>query len=81
MLIGPVVGVWRRAPLQALARLHVLAATDQVDEERLGRPRAGAEVGPRLELLAGLVAVPCWCACRWFGGVKRRSSQWWMKYL
>lgn len=52
---GPVVGVWRRAPLQALARLHVLAATDQVDEERLGRPRAGAEVGPRLELLAGLV--------------------------
>ena len=32
-------------------------------------------------LLAGLVAVPCWLACRWFGGVKRRSSQWWMKYL
>ena len=32
-------------------------------------------------LLAALVAVPCWFACRWFGGVKRRSSQWWMKYL
>ena len=31
--------------------------------------------------LAALVAVPCWFACRWFGGVKRRSSQWWMKYL
>lgn len=53
---GPVVGVWRRAPLQALARLHVLAAADQVNEERLGRPRAGTQVGPRLELLAGLVA-------------------------
>ncbi|MFY2861925.1 oxidoreductase [Mycobacterium sp. THU-M104] len=53
---GPVVGVWRRAPLQALARLHVLAAADQVTEERLGRPRAGPQVGPRLELLAGLVA-------------------------
>ncbi|WP_087121746.1 DUF1624 domain-containing protein [Brevundimonas sp. SH203] len=32
-------------------------------------------------LLAALVAVPCWFACQWFGGVKRRSSQWWMKYL
>lgn len=31
--------------------------------------------------LAAFLAVPCWFACRWFGGVKRRSSQWWMKYL
>jgi hypothetical protein len=52
---GPLVGVWQRAPLQALARLHVLAAADQVDEDRLGRPRADAEVGPRLELLGELV--------------------------
>ena len=52
---GPLVGIWQRAPLQALARLHVLAAADQVDDERLGRPRADAEVGPRLELLAELV--------------------------
>ncbi|OHV03582.1 oxidoreductase [Mycobacterium talmoniae] len=49
------VGVWRRAPLQALARLHMLAAADQVDEDKLGRPRADAEVGPRLELLAEIV--------------------------
>lgn len=49
---GPVVGVWRRAPLQALARLHMLAAADQVDDDRLGRPRSDADVGPRLELLA-----------------------------
>jgi uncharacterized membrane protein len=34
-----------------------------------------------LWLVAGLVAVPCWFACRWFAGVKRNSSQWWMKYL
>ncbi len=46
------VGVWRRAPLQALARLHMLAAADLADEEHLGRPHAGAEIGPRLELLA-----------------------------
>ncbi|MFZ4166377.1 DUF1624 domain-containing protein [Brevundimonas sp. NPDC058933] len=32
-------------------------------------------------LLALAVAVPSWFACRWFAGVKRRSSQWWMKYL
>lgn len=32
-------------------------------------------------LLAFAVAVPSWFACRWFGGVKRRSTQWWMKYL
>lgn len=49
------VGVWQRAPLQALARLHVLAAADRVEEDRLGRPRADAEVAPRLELLADLV--------------------------
>lgn len=52
---GPVVGIWRRAPLQALARLHMLAAADQVDDDRLGRPRPDAGVGPRLELLAELV--------------------------
>lgn len=52
---GPLIGIWQRAPLQALARLHVLAATDQVGDDRLGRPRTNPEVGPRLELLADLV--------------------------
>src|ERR1700739_3319877 len=51
---GPLIGIWQRATLQALARLHVLAAGAQVGEYRLGRPGADAEVGPRLELLAGL---------------------------
>lgn len=49
------VGVWQRAPLQALARLHMLAAADRVDESRLGRPRPDADVGSRLELLAKIV--------------------------
>lgn len=52
---GPMIGIWQRAPLQALARLHMLAAADQVDDDQLGRPRADAEVGPRLELLADVV--------------------------
>ena len=49
---GALVGIWQRAPLQALARLHMLAAADQVDDDQLGRPRADPQVGPRLELLA-----------------------------
>lgn len=34
-----------------------------------------------LWLLTALLAIPLWYACRWFGGVKRRSGQWWMRYL
>ncbi len=56
---GRLLGVWRSAPLQALARLHVLAAGDLVadgDRDALGRPRAGDDVAARLALLADLVA-------------------------
>ncbi|AHH93693.1 hypothetical protein [Kutzneria albida] len=54
--IGPLLPTWQRAPLQALARLHVLAAADLTAEEDLGRPRVAPGVTSRLELLAGLVA-------------------------
>ncbi|MCP2278215.1 hypothetical protein SAMN04244553_5875 [Nocardia amikacinitolerans] len=47
---------WQRAPLQALARLHLLAAADLVsDEELLGRPRTDPGVAERLDLLAQTV--------------------------
>ncbi|WP_054816811.1 hypothetical protein [Nocardia arizonensis] len=50
------VGVWQRAPLQALARLHLLAAADLVpDEQLLGRPRTDPGVSQRLDLLAQTV--------------------------
>ncbi|GAB2717516.1 hypothetical protein GCM10027089_47070 [Nocardia thraciensis] len=50
------VGVWQRAPLQAVARLHLLAAADLVDDqEQLGRPRTDAGVAERLDLLAQTV--------------------------
>lgn len=50
------VGVWQRAPLQALARLHLLAAADLVDsQDALGRPRPGDAVAERLSMLADLV--------------------------
>lgn len=56
------IGVWQRAPLQALARLHALAAADLVDESLLGRPRPQPEVSARLDLLTrlatGASAVP-----------------------
>ncbi|MBF6299650.1 oxidoreductase [Nocardia amamiensis] len=46
-------GTWQRAPLQALARLHLLAAADLVSaEESLGRPRDEPGVAQRLDLLA-----------------------------
>ncbi|RMI29374.1 oxidoreductase [Nocardia stercoris] len=50
------VRVWQRAPLQALARLHLLAASDLVaDPQELGRPRSVPGVAERLDLLAQTV--------------------------
>lgn len=50
------VSTWQRAPLQTLARLHLLAAAGLVDDEAaLGRPRTEPGVGERLDLLAQLV--------------------------
>ena len=52
---GRLLGVWRTSPLQALARLHMLAAADLAAEPDLGRPRPDARVAARLALLADLV--------------------------
>jgi len=51
---GALVGVWQRSPLQAIARLHALAAADLGESGELGRPRGEADVGRRLELLADI---------------------------
>jgi hypothetical protein len=47
--------VWRRSPLQALARMHTLAARGYVDDADLGRPVQGAD---RLADLASRVTAP-----------------------
>ncbi|GAB25618.1 hypothetical protein GOPIP_087_00080 [Gordonia polyisoprenivorans NBRC 16320 = JCM 10675] len=48
--------VFRRAPAQAFARLHMLAAADLIDDpDELGRPRADADVATRLDLLSQLI--------------------------
>lgn len=53
--IGSLTDTWTRAPRQALARLHVLAAADLVaDADQLGRPVPGA--AERLDTLATVLA-------------------------
>jgi hypothetical protein len=51
--LGPLLDVWGRAPRQALARLHALAAADLTDRDELGRPRPG--VADRLDILAAVL--------------------------
>ena len=51
--LGALATIWRRAPRQVLARLHVLAAADLVDDPAtLGRPVADQVVTSRLDQLA-----------------------------
>jgi hypothetical protein len=53
--IGALTDTWSRAPRQALARLHALAAADLVEADALGRPAPGT--APRLDTLAAVLAV------------------------
>ncbi|MFC5994533.1 oxidoreductase [Pseudonocardia hispaniensis] len=59
--LNRLLGVWSSAPLQALARLHMLAAADLVPADRqaedLGRPRREPGGSERLALLADLVTT------------------------
>lgn len=53
--IGGLADTWTRAPRQALARLHALAAADLAPSEELGRPRPGS--AERLDTLAAVLAA------------------------
>ncbi|MGF7151048.1 putative membrane protein [Sphingomonas zeicaulis] len=65
-----------------ILHLYVLHALNRLVGAMLGTdglvsvPTLGA-----LWLLAGLVAVPCWFACRRFAAFKRASGAWWVRYL
>jgi hypothetical protein len=50
--------VLARSPLQALARMHALAARGTVEDRFLGRPRAEAGLASRLQLLARRLLQP-----------------------
>jgi hypothetical protein len=54
--IGPLQAAWSRAPLQAVARLHALAASGQLPDDELGRPVPAA--ADRLSGLGGLLTAP-----------------------
>ncbi len=53
--VGALVDTWRRAPMQALARLHMLAAAGLAPDDDLGRPTGDPERSARLGALAALV--------------------------
>jgi hypothetical protein len=53
--IGTLADTWTRAPRQALARLHALAATDRLPADDLGRPRTGT--AERLDTLTLVLAT------------------------
>jgi hypothetical protein len=53
--IGALADTWTRAPRQALARLHALAAADLAEADSLGRPRAGT--ADRLDTLVDVLAL------------------------
>jgi hypothetical protein len=55
LALVPVVG---RAPLQALARLHTLAAAGVTPAESLGRPRPGDLAADRLRALSAMLLAP-----------------------
>jgi hypothetical protein len=51
--LGSLRSAWERAPRQALARMHVLAARGLVEDSSLGRPRTVGD-GPAARLAGGL---------------------------
>jgi hypothetical protein len=53
--IGALSDTWTKAPRQALARLHALAAADLTSPDDLGRPRPGT--AERLDTLAAVLAA------------------------
>lgn len=55
--LGSLVDTVDRAPLQAIARIHVLAARGVVADDDVGRPRAAAGVSGRLAALAELITA------------------------
>lgn len=49
--------LWRTAPVQVLARLHLLAAADLADEHRLGRPKDRTSARRLTATMAEVAAV------------------------
>src|SRR5690606_15664567 len=48
---------WQRSPVQALARIHAIAAAGSVPDEELGRP-VNPDGAARLNALARMLSIP-----------------------
>ncbi len=55
--LRPLVETWEHAPAQALARMHLLAASGVVSGDDLGRPRPDAGVSARLATLTSVLGA------------------------
>ncbi|BBA99116.1 hypothetical protein RVR_5599 [Actinacidiphila reveromycinica] len=53
---GQLLSVWRQSPVQALARLHLIAAGGVADEPTVGRPRLAGE--PVVDETVGFEQIP-----------------------
>ena len=56
--IGSLADTWTRAPRQALARLHTLAAADVLDADALGRPTGDTRSLDMLVEVLGVTSAP-----------------------
>ncbi len=55
--LRPLVETWEHAPLQALARMHTLAAAGLARDDELGRPRVSEAVSARLNTLVSVLGA------------------------
>jgi len=55
--LGTLAGVWKRSPIQALSRMHLLAAAGSVEPDHIGRPR-DPEAAALLTTLASELCDP-----------------------
>lgn len=65
-----------------ILHLYLLHGLNRIAGLALGAP--GLVSVPNVAsiwLVAALVAIPCWFACRRFAAIKRASGAWWMRYL
>lgn len=56
--LGRLTEVWEKAPLQAIAALHLQAASGSLHKDDLGRPIGGPAVSVRLQQLVDTVRAP-----------------------
>ena len=79
---GGRLAVFGGAPLFLyLMHLYILHLLYLLATAISGHPAYEVPSPAYLWLIAVALLPPLWLATRWFGGVKRRSARWWIRYL